>query len=632
MRTTWGVSRSNQRETMANRWGLTFLVALGLLVCFTRTAQGWQSTPNNGQNPTGQKPFNPDGPFPTEPVDPSHPWYPGSPGQNPVNPPGQNPVKKPGWQKPYNSNNWQGQNPPNPEGQKPVNNNWQGQNPSGQNPGGQNPGGQNPGGQNPVNPPGQGTKSDRGLRQGPYHGNPPVWNVPPPGQSAGWLKPGQNAGWQNLGQNSGGQNPGQNSGGQNPGVNPPVPGTKIDWPFQQGQGLKSDGSDQKQLPPKGALIFDHSRQHTKNPEPYHPTPPINSCDVYSTARVPCGSDGIPASDCEALNCCYNGGMCYFGKVVTVQCTKDAQFIVVVARDATLPNIDLETISLLGEGPGCTSVDSNSAFAIFQFPVTSCGTVVAEEPGMIIYENRMTSSYEVAMGPMGAITRDSSYDLLFQCRYTAKTIETQVAEVLQLDAPPLFVSAMGPISVQLRLGNGQCLTKGCDEVDVAYNSFYAVDDYPVTRILRDPVYVEVQLMDRTDPHLVLNLGRCWTTASANPHSLPQWDILIGGCPNRDDRYRSTLVPVGSGSGLDFPSHYRRFVFQMFTFVDPSSLEPQREQVYIHCSTSVCNAGAGFSCEPNCFSRRRRAVKDAVEKVSETKIVVSSGPIQMVGPTA
>ena len=61
--------------------------------------------------------------------------------------------------------------------------------------------------------------------------------------------------------------------------------------------------------------------------------------------------------------------------VTVQCTKDAQFIVVVAKDATLPNINLESISLLGQGQGCTHVDSNSDFAIYNFPVSTCGSVV-----------------------------------------------------------------------------------------------------------------------------------------------------------------------------------------------------------------------------------------------------------------
>lgn len=76
---------------------------------------------------------------------------------------------------------------------------------------------------------------------------------------------------------------------------------------------------------------------------------------------------------------FNLSMPFFVPPVTVQCTKDAQFIVVVARDATLPNVDLESISLLGQGEHCSSVDSNSEFAIYQFPVTECGTTVTVRP-------------------------------------------------------------------------------------------------------------------------------------------------------------------------------------------------------------------------------------------------------------
>lgn len=317
--------------------------------------------------------------------------------------------------------------------------------------------------------------------------------------------------------------------------------------------------------------------------------------------------------------------------MTVQCTKDAQFIVVVARDATLPNIDLESISLLGGGQGCTHVDSNSAFAIYQFPVTGCGSVVMEEPGVIIYENRMTSSYEVEIGHHGIITRDSFYDFLFQCRYIGTSVETVVAEVLPLQNPPLPVAALGPIRVQLRLANGQCQSKGCNELDVAYSSFYTEADYPVTKVLREPVYVEVQLLEKTDPMLVLTLGRCWTTTSSNPHSLPQWDILIDGCPYRDDRYLSSLVPIGPSSGLDFPSHYRRFIFKMFTFVDRNSMEPLKEQVYIHCSTAVCSAAPGRNCEPSCF-RKKRDVQAAVQRKAEPKVVASVGPVIIVSQPA
>uniref|UniRef100_A0A8C2XBK8 Zona pellucida sperm-binding protein 4 n=1 Tax=Cyclopterus lumpus TaxID=8103 RepID=A0A8C2XBK8_CYCLU len=332
-------------------------------------------------------------------------------------------------------------------------------------------------------------------------------------------------------------------------------------------------------------------------------PPAQRCDVAENTRVPCGQPDISTDGCKDINCCSDGGQCYFGKAVTVQCTKNGQFIVVVARDATVPNIDLESILLLSKASGCTHVDSNSDFAIYNFPVTSCGTVVLEEPGVIIYENKMFSSYEVETGRRGVITRDSHYELLFQCRYIGTTVQTVVVEVLPLGIAPLSVAVLGPIRVELRLGSGQCISKGCNEVDVAYDSYYTEADYPVRKVLRDPVYVEVQLLEKTDPNLVLTLGRCWATTKPNPHSLPQWDILTDGCPCRNDNYLSSLVPVGAFSGLDFPSHYRRFLFKMFTFVDPTSVTPMREQVYIHCSTAVCTTTGSRSCEPICYRKIR-----------------------------
>lgn len=62
--------------------------------------------------------------------------------------------------------------------------------------------------------------------------------------------------------------------------------------------------------------------------------------------------------------------------VTVQCTRDGQFVVVVARDATLPNLDLDTISLLRPQDAlCKPVGTTKAFVIYQFPVTACGTTL-----------------------------------------------------------------------------------------------------------------------------------------------------------------------------------------------------------------------------------------------------------------
>ncbi|XP_059399586.1 zona pellucida sperm-binding protein 4-like, partial [Carassius carassius] len=256
--------------------------------------------------------------------------------------------------------------------------------------------------------------------------------------------------------------------------------------------------------------------------------PLDKCAVADSEQIQCGLPGISGAECEAINCCFNGQQCFYGRAVTVQCIRDGQFVVVVSRDVTLPRLSLDSVHLLGgNDPPCAPVGSTPSFAIYQFPVTACGTSVMEDGGYVVYENRMTSSYEVGIGPYGSITRDSHFEFLFQCRYSGTSVEALVVEVNSVPPPPP-VAAPGPLRVELRLANGQCVTKGCAEGDEAYTSYYSDADYPITKVLREPVYVEVHIMERTDPNIVLMLGRCWTTSTPSPLSLPQWDLLIDGC--------------------------------------------------------------------------------------------------------
>ncbi|XP_056097019.1 zona pellucida sperm-binding protein 4-like [Rhinichthys klamathensis goyatoka] len=359
-------------------------------------------------------------------------------------------------------------------------------------------------------------------------------------------------------------------------------------------------------------------------QPVAQAEPLDKCTVADYEQIQCGPPGISGAECAAINCCFNGQQCYYGKAVTVQCIRDGQFVVVVARDVTLPRLSLDSVRLLGgNDPACSPVGSTPFFAIYQFPVTACGTSMMEDSGYVVYENRMTSSYEVGMGPLGSITRDNHFELLFQCRYSGTSVEALVVEVNTVPPPPP-VAAPGPLRVELRLANGQCVTKGCAEGDEAYTSYYSDADYPVTKVLREPVYVEVHILERTDPNIVLMLGHCWVTSTPSPLSLPQWDLLVDGCPYQDDRYLTTLVPVAGSSGLQFPTHYKRFVVKMFTFVDPASLAPLQETVFIHCSTEVCHPSSG-SCQQSC-SRQRRDVR--LNTTTSGQTVVSSGEVRLI----
>nr|XP_061795461.1 zona pellucida sperm-binding protein 4-like [Nerophis lumbriciformis] len=346
---------------------------------------------------------------------------------------------------------------------------------------------------------------------------------------------------------------------------------------------------------------------------------VDKCQVEHNEMIQCGTGDITRDQCEAINCCHNGRQCYYGKAVTVQCTRDGQFVVVVARDSTLPPMDVTSVSLIEmNDPTCDAVDTTAAFAIFQFPMTLCGTTVKEEEGFVVYENHMSSSYEVGIGPRGSITRDSHFELLFQCRYSGTAVEALVIEVNDLPSP-LSVAAGGSLKVELRLGNGECFSKGCVEEEAAYNSFYTAADYPVTKVLKQPVYVEVRILDRSDPNIVLTLERCWATTSPNSNSIPQWDLIVDGCPYLDDRYQTIMVPVRESSRIHYPTHYKRFIFKMLSFVDPNYFSPQKDRVFIHCATAVCHPSSTNSCEQHCHHRRKSA---ATAHKSLNQDVVSS----------
>uniref|UniRef100_A0AAR2K7C8 Zona pellucida sperm-binding protein 4 n=1 Tax=Pygocentrus nattereri TaxID=42514 RepID=A0AAR2K7C8_PYGNA len=346
------------------------------------------------------------------------------------------------------------------------------------------------------------------------------------------------------------------------------------WPLPHFPGPRDPPQEAKQPLPHFPGLLD----------PQQPVVTPHICGVDDVDRVPCGEPGIDAAQCGAINCCFDGQQCYYGRTVTVQCTIDGQFVLVVARDTTLPRLSLDSISLLGGSDApCSAVDSNADFAIYQFPVTACGTRAMELGGYVVYENKMSSSYEVGVGPLGAITRDSHYELYFQCRYVDATVAA-LAVQLASNNPPMPVAASGPLMVELRLGSGQCVTKGC--MQAAYTSYYGDADYPVTKVLREPVYVEVRILGRTDPNIALVLGRCWATSSPDPFSIPQWDARV-------------LNP-----GLGTPG----LLMGRLDFSSP---------VFIHCSTSVCQLTAADSCEPRCSRQRRKS--------SHQLTVVSSGEV-------
>ncbi|NWH43395.1 ZP4 protein, partial [Fregata magnificens] len=319
--------------------------------------------------------------------------------------------------------------------------------------------------------------------------------------------------------------------------------------------------------------------------------------VLSQDRLPCASLPISWGDCEVRGCCYDPRdrvkPCYFGNKVTAHCTPDGQYSIAISRDVTLPPIILDSVQLAsGHSTGCVPVVKNNAFVVYQFPLSACGTTFQVTGDQAVYENELVASRDVKTGSLGSVTRDSTFRLHVRCSYsiTGSFIPLSV-QVFTLPPPPA-VSQPGPLSLELRVAS-----------DGSYTSYYTDSDYPVVKTLRDPVYAEVKILQRTDPDLILVLHYCWATPSINPQQELQWPILVDGCPYAGDNYQTQLVPLSLASGLLFPSHYQRFTLYTFTFADSTSQEMLSGLVYLHCSASVCHQSVQEYCTTVCPARAR-----------------------------
>uniref|UniRef100_A0A8D0HX27 Zona pellucida sperm-binding protein 1 n=1 Tax=Sphenodon punctatus TaxID=8508 RepID=A0A8D0HX27_SPHPU len=314
------------------------------------------------------------------------------------------------------------------------------------------------------------------------------------------------------------------------------------------------------------------------------------CQVEGT-KIPCVGGHDEQTACYQAGCCYDrtdpAMPCYYGNTVTVQCLRDGHFVLVVSKDMADYPVILDSVRLAYAQERCDPVSMSEVFVVFRFSLTQCGTTVRMIGNKLIYENQLVSGIDVRTGPDGSITRDSTFILHARCIYNASDFLPVQAEVLLPPAPAL-AAQVGPLRLELRIAT-----------DPRYSSYYADGDYPVVKVLRDPVYVEVRILERTDPSLVLVLHQCWATPSTNPLEYLQWPILVDGCPFLGDNYRTQLVPMGPvTSELLFPTHYQRFVISTFTFVDSASQMVLSQWVYLFCSASACHPSQMEPCRTTC----------------------------------
>uniref|UniRef100_A0A8C6V798 Zona pellucida sperm-binding protein 4 n=1 Tax=Naja naja TaxID=35670 RepID=A0A8C6V798_NAJNA len=310
-----------------------------------------------------------------------------------------------------------------------------------------------------------------------------------------------------------------------------------------------------------------------------PLPPM----VQLAERLPCSSHRVSHGQCSHLGCCFDPQdrvtPCYYGKTVTARCTPDGSFSLAVSRDAAVPPLSLDSLHLLSRrGGACGPLSRNEAFVVFNFPLSACGTIF-KAGGHRIYENELSAERETLRASSGSISQASALGV------------SRRACLLLLPPPPSGAApAQGPPS----------------SADESYSSFYGPLDFPVVKLLREPVPLEVRLLGRRDPALHLLLHKCWAAPSADPLRAPQWPLLQDRCPYQGDSYQAQLVPLQWDSGLPFPSHHQRFVVRTFSLVDTDARQMLSGLIYFHCSASAClpstQEPCGTRCEASLQGRR------------------------------
>ncbi|XP_039180332.1 zona pellucida sperm-binding protein 4-like isoform X2 [Crotalus tigris] len=355
-----------------------------------------------------------------------------------------------------------------------------------------------------------------------------------------------------------------------------------------------------------------------------PPSPSRCSAVQLADRLPCSSHRLSHGRCSHLGCCFDPQdrviPCYYGKAVTARCTPEGSFSLAVSRDAVVPPLRLDSLHLLGpRGRPCGPLLRNEAFVVFNFPLSACGTIFKEAGGQQIYENELWAERWTLHTSSGSVTRDSGFfRLTIRCSYSAQE-PLPVSVLVATPPPPAAITQRGGLAMDMRVAR-----------DETYSSFYGTLDFPVAKLLRDPIHLEVRLLGIRDPALVLLLHECWATPGTSPRRAPQWPLLQNGCPAQGDNYQAQLVPLQWDAGLPFPSHHQRFMVRTFAFVGADSRRMLSGPIYFHCSASTCVPSAQELCATRCEAglqgrRRRDAQEGAPSEAGQALMLASAGPV-------
>ncbi|KAF1443030.1 Zona pellucida sperm-binding protein 2, partial [Spheniscus demersus] len=240
--------------------------------------------------------------------------------------------------------------------------------------------------------------------------------------------------------------------------------------------------------------------------------------------------------------------CRFSPSELIQCLPNGTVVITTVKLVGIA--DLDTSLLVLRDRQCKPSLVTEKTATFKFNVNTCGTSRKFNSTTMIYENDVLYFRPGNDTPV--------YQLKFVCSYAIKqTVDIRYES--KKNPPPSIKPGFGSLALSLKLFK-----------EKSYSDPYQESEYPVVKYLRESLYFEVELLQPEDARLELNLDDCWATNSRSQDSLPQWPVLINGCENSEDSYRTVFHEVNYSIRVKFPQHLKRFEVRMFTFVQGTTL--------------------------------------------------------------
>ncbi|MBN3299074.1 ZP2 protein, partial [Amia calva] len=263
----------------------------------------------------------------------------------------------------------------------------------------------------------------------------------------------------------------------------------------------------------------------------------------------------------------------------IECYTNGTMTALAVKVESVPSLNPSQLTL--RDPSCKPSLSTDGTAFFHFNVNTCQTTRKFASNIMTYENEVQWTSPTI-----------TYRFAIACHYYIN--DTEVVSLEPMDNPaPVVEPVLGMITVVIKLA-----------LDVSYNSFYGSSDYPVVKYLQEPLYFEVELLNRQDPQVELFLENCWATASTDRDRSPQWDIIIDSCGNTEDLYKTIFHPVTANQRVLFPSHLKRFEVKMFTFTNEQTV--LETPIYVHCGVVICDANQPSDgvCRGQCIPGKQR----------------------------